>query len=71
MYQLIYDFLATHLFNGSALSSTTHQVLGVSMSMNEWLCHTTTIICICLIIAFLILFVRWMFRLVSGLFLLR
>ena len=71
MYDIIYQFIYTHLFNSTALASTSTQVLGLSMSMNEWLAHTTTIICIGLIVAFLVLFVRWIFRLVSGLFLLR
>lgn len=71
MYDIFYDFISTYLFNSTDLSSASTQVLGMSMSMNEWLSHTTTIVCIGLIVMFLVLLVRWLFRLVSGLFMLK
>lgn len=71
MYQLIYDFLREHLFNGLALDNMTSSVLGQSMSLNEWLCHSLTIVSLVLIFVFIIIFVKWLFKVISGLFLLR
>lgn len=44
-------------------------VLGISFS--DWLSTTATIITLCLLVAFLFLVVRWLFKLVSGLITLR
>ena len=71
MYQLIYDFISTHLFNGTALDNMTSEVLGQTISLNEWLCHLMSVTSIVLIFIFLVLFIKWIFRVVSGLFLLR
>ena len=71
MYDLIYDYLLTHLFNSTDLEGATKEVMGLTLNMNEWLAHTTTIICIGLIVLCAIFFIKWLFRLVGGLFLLR
>lgn len=70
MYDLIYNFILDNLFNSTSLECES-TILGQVMTMNEWLSHSATIICICLIIAFLILFIKWIFKVVSGLLLLK
>lgn len=70
MYQLIYQFILEHLFNGS-LSSYSTEIFGVSTNMNIWLSHSLTIISMILIFVFLVIFMKWLFRLASGLFLLK
>lgn len=71
MYQIIYDFIYTYLFATSDLDNYSDTILGVSTNMAEWLSHSLTIISIVLIFVFLIIFIKWLFKLVSGLFMLR
>lgn len=71
MYDIIYNFLLDNIFNSSTLSSYHSMIMDVDTNLNVWLSHTTTIILMVLAIWLLFVFVRWLFRLVSGLFLLR
>lgn len=71
MYDLIFNFIKDNLFNSTDLALLSTEVGSNSMTYVDWLSHSATIVCICLIIAILCLFVRWIFRLVGGLFLLR
>lgn len=71
MYQFIYDFVKTHIFNNVSLSAYHNTISGVDTSLDVWLSHTTTIIVMCLFVTCLVLLIRWVFRLVSSAFLLR
>lgn len=70
IYDLLYDFLMEHIFTSESLDSLATQ-LGATVSLNEWLGHTTCIVIMVLFIAVLILGAVWLFKLVSGLILLK
>lgn len=70
MYTLIYDFILQHLFNG-ALSNYSMEIMNVNTNMNVWLAHSLTIVSMILIFVVLVIFLKWLFRLASGLFLLK
>lgn len=71
MYTLIYQFIHDYLFNDSNLENYTDEIMGVSTDMSVWLSHCLTIISMILIFVFLVIFIKWIFKLVSGLFLLK
>lgn len=71
MYNLIYDYIYNNLFNGSALNELTFEISNLTMNANEWLSHTATIICLCVLIFLLVCFVKWIFNLFSRLLTLR
>lgn len=71
MYSIIYDFIYTYLLSGGDLDNYSMQLLGVTTTMSQWLSHCLSIISIVLIFVFLVIFLKWIFKLVSGLFLLR
>lgn len=66
MYNLIYDFIYDNLLVGY-LDNYTSEIMGVSTNFSEWLAHCLTITSIVLIFVFLVLFIKWTFKLVSGL----
>lgn len=70
MYTLIYDFLLEHFFNGT-LNQYSTEIMGITTNMNIWLAHTFTIIVMALIFVVLVIFTKWLFKLCSGLFLLK
>lgn len=71
MYHIIYDFIYTYLFSGGELDNYSTQLLGVTTTMSEWCSHTLSIIAVVLIYVFLVIFLKWLFKLVGGLFLLK
>lgn len=80
LYDLIYDFIVTYLFPTDTPTGSQDWALsdfevtlqnGMSISMQQWICHTITIIAMCLIVVFAIWLVRWVFKAVSSAFLLR
>lgn len=71
IYSLIYGYIYQYLFNDSDLQAYSQSVLGVDTNMAQWLSHTLTITSMILIFVFLIIFIKWIFKLVSGLFLLK
>lgn len=71
MYQIVYDFIYNQIFNSTALSSYHSTILGVDTNLNVWLSHTFTITFFIVLLICLWVFVRWLFRIVSGLFLLK
>ena len=71
MYTLIYQFIHDYLFNDSNLENYTQTIMGVNTDMSVWLSHSLTIISMILIFVFLVIFIKWIFKLVSGLFLLK
>lgn len=75
LFQIIYSWFHTYVFtaNADVISDITY-TLGsneVAVNMDEWLCACATIITLSLLVAFLFLCVRWLFKLVAGLFTLR
>lgn len=71
MYTLIYDYIYGYLFNDIALRSYESAILGVNTNMAQWLSHSLTIVSMILLFVFAIYFIKWLFKLVSGLFLLK
>lgn len=71
IYTLIYGYIYQYLFNDSNLQAYEDTILGVNTNMAQWLSHSLTIIAMVLIFVFLVIFIKWIFKLVSGLFLLR
>ena len=64
LYDTIYDFFLDNIF-------TNVQIGGISttlgLSYNEWFSHTCTIVLMVLGVVFLVLVVRWIFKLFAGL----
>lgn len=77
LYGIIFDFIHDNIFYTTnetgdwGLDEVIFNIGSISMSFEEWLCHTTTIVCMCLIVVFSIWLVRWVFKAVSSAFLLR
>jgi len=71
MYDLIYGYIHDYLFASVGLGQYSMEIMGVSTDLTEWLSHTCTIISMALIFIFLVIFLKWLFKLVSGLFLLK
>ena len=70
MYDIIYDFLINNVFNGTSLTYS-FELFGQSTSMNVWLSHSVTLIVMAIFIWSLIMFCKFLFRVVGGLFLLK
>lgn len=68
MYDLIYDFINSHLFASTALQGVSHEIGGMTLNMGEWLSHTATIVCVALLVVFAVNMLIWVFKLVGGLF---
>ena len=71
MYTIIYQYLLDNLFNDTNLASYNQTILGVNTNMAQWLSHTLTIVSMVLIFVFMVIFIKWLFKLVSGLILLK
>lgn len=65
IYSIIYDFFSDYVFTSTQLDTITDNTLG--LTFNEWLCHSATIFLLALGVLWLILVVRWIFRVFSGL----
>ena len=65
MYQLIYDFLLANLFNGGLQSE--FEIGGATLTMDEWLAHTCTMVSMVLMFAFFVVAIVWVFKMVAGL----
>lgn len=71
MYTLIYQYIYDYLFNDTNLQSFNAEILGQNTNMAQWLSHSLTIVSMILLFVFGILILKWVFRLVGGLFLLK
>lgn len=71
LYDLVYNFILTQIFNSTTLSSYESTIMGVSTNLNVWLSHTATISFFIVLLVCIFIFLRWLFRVVSGLFLLK
>lgn len=71
MYDLVYQFILDNIFNSTTLNAYSSTILGVNTNLNVWLSHTATIIFMSVLLVLAYVFLRWLFRVVSGLFLLR
>lgn len=67
MYSLVYNFLRTNLFN-SNIATFSMEIFGVNTSMADWLANTFTIITMILFYVCAVLFIKWLFKLVAGMF---
>lgn len=65
MYTLIYDFLLANLFNGGL--QATFEIGGATLTLDEWLAHTCTIVAMGLMFAFFIVAIVFVFKFVGGL----
>lgn len=70
IYEHIYYFFDSIFNNDTPMFWDTNFIIGESwnVSFGEWLSHTFTIISIALIFIFLIIFIKWLFKLFGGLF---
>ena len=71
MYDLVYQFILTQIFNSTTLNAYSSTIMGVSTNLNVWLSHTATIIFFGVLLVCVWIFLKWLFRVVSGLFLLK
>jgi len=67
MYDLIYDYIITYLLDNSQLASMQTTLFGQTIAFNQYLAHFATIIFIGVIMFLLCMFVKWIFKLFSGL----
>ena len=65
MYQIIHDWVAT-LF-GTSLDAYSSEIMGVTITMTEWLCHTITIIILALLLVAFGSMVVYLFKLFANL----
>lgn len=65
LYDTIYDFFLG-IFNSSNISGYATDIMGISTTMPVWLSHTATITTLVLLVIFLGLVVRWIFRVFAG-----
>lgn len=69
MYQIIYDFFATYLFDGAAACSW--EIGGATLTLSQWLSHTAAIIVLAVLAITAFKFVWWLAKSVGNAFLLR
>lgn len=67
LYDIVYDFFNDYVFTNTTLATINYESLG--LNLNQWLCHTCTLILMALGVIWLILVVRWIFRVFAGLIL--
>ena len=66
LYDTIYDFFYG-IFNSSKISNYSLEIMSQNTSLASWLSHTATIVLLVLGILWLILVIRWVFRVFAGL----
>lgn len=66
IYNTIYEFFYD-LFDNEKTSSYCLNIMGVTTNLGSWLAHTVTIVLLLLGVLWLILVIRWIFRVFSGL----
>lgn len=66
LYTTIYDFFYG-VFDTSDTNELSMTIMGQEMNLTSWLAHTVTIVLLLLGVLWLILVIRWMFRVFSGL----
>ena len=71
MYDLVYQFIYNQIFNSSELTAYHYTILGVDTNLNVWLSHTFTILFMCVLLICAWIFLRWLFKVISGLVLLK
>lgn len=71
LYDLIYNFFETNIFTSQnqTINDVVFSIGGNStpLTMLNWLNHTMTIITLLLLVFFLYIFVKWIFKLFAGL----
>ena len=70
LYTILYNFYSG-LFNGTELDSVTFNVGNSNMTMNSWISHTLTILTLVTFVVVLFFFLKWLFKVISGLILLK
>lgn len=68
LYDIIYDWFYNSLLAGNNLTNFSSSILGQSIDLKTWLCHSATIIILALLVIFLINATIWLFKFVGGLF---
>lgn len=66
LYDTIYDFFYG-IFNTTKLAGYSMEIMSVDTTFVSWLSHSVTIILLGLGILWLILVIRWIFRVCAGL----
>lgn len=68
LYQICYDWFYNTLLSGNDLTSFSASVLGQTIDLKTWLCHTGSIIIMVLLTIFLINATILLFKFIGGLF---
>lgn len=71
LYQVIFEWFSNSIWANTNLDEFSFDIGGSSIDLDIWLCHTSTIIVLILLVVCCALFIRWIFKLVSGLILLK
>lgn len=68
IYGIIIDWLQNYIFT-SDMVSVSFEIGNATLSMRDWLCHTSAITILILGIVVLMLMVKWCFKVGAGFFL--
>ena len=68
IYDIIYDFLIDNVFASTTLDNYELSIMGVTTNMNQWLAHTVSIVAIILMVVWLVIVLKWIFRVFSSVF---
>lgn len=71
IYDIIYDFLINNIFNSTYLANYETSIMGVTTDLNVWLAHSVTIVIMLFFVFCLYLFTKFLFNVVSKIFMLR
>lgn len=69
MYDLIFNYLNSYIYNNDYLEDTSFDMFGNSLTLQHWLSHSTCIVLSVIFFIVIILFIRYLFRLFGGLLL--
>lgn len=67
LFDIIYDYFYS-LFNSQNINAYSIEIMGVATTLPKWLATSTTFIIMAMLIVFMVLVVRWCFRITAGLF---
>jgi len=66
LYDTIYEFFLS-VFDSDYIENYSSTIMGVNTTLAQWLSHSATIVLLVLGIVWLILVIRWIFKVCSGL----
>lgn len=66
LYDIVYSWFETYIWTTSA-ALPSYSIGGVTLTQNQWLCHTSTIVVMVLLCVVAGLLIKWIFGLFSRL----